>query len=192
MDWSQSRVIFISPSFTTYQKEAVNFKDLPIELCEIKRYKNNTISYSQIQKSGSTESIKTISKQDATIEKVTKEIKVFTEQDHLKDVSQEIKELYEKYRDAILNLDNIEIKPKKLYIAFVINKNIIDIHLQKNSLKLWINLFKGELDDPKGICRDVSKKGHWGNGDYELQVNSDENLEYILSLIKQSIKKNKK
>jgi len=36
VDWSQSRVMFISPSFTTYQKEAINFKDLPIELWEIK------------------------------------------------------------------------------------------------------------------------------------------------------------
>ena len=41
VDWSQSRVIFISPSFTNYQKEAINFKDLPIELWEIKRYSNN-------------------------------------------------------------------------------------------------------------------------------------------------------
>src|SRR5690606_32341252 len=40
VDWSQSRVIFISPSFTTYQKEAINFKDLPIELWEVKRYSN--------------------------------------------------------------------------------------------------------------------------------------------------------
>jgi hypothetical protein len=34
VDWSQSRVVFISPSFTSYQKEAINFKDLPIELWE--------------------------------------------------------------------------------------------------------------------------------------------------------------
>src|ERR1035437_363687 len=32
IDWSQSKVIFISPFFTTYQREAINFKDLPIEL----------------------------------------------------------------------------------------------------------------------------------------------------------------
>lgn len=42
IDWSQSRVLFISPSFTTYQKEAINFKDLPIELWEVKRYNNKT------------------------------------------------------------------------------------------------------------------------------------------------------
>jgi len=57
---------------------------------------------------------------------------------------------------------------------------------------LWINLTKGELDDSKNLTRDVSATGHWGNGDYELQIDSDEDLEYILSLIKQSIKKNKK
>ena len=50
----------------------------------------------------------------------------------------------------------------------------------------------GELDDPKSLMRDVSTTGHWGNGDYELQINSDDDLEYILSLVKQSIKKNKK
>ena len=31
VDWSQSRVIFISPSFTTNQIEAINFNDLPIQ-----------------------------------------------------------------------------------------------------------------------------------------------------------------
>src|SRR5690606_29002999 len=28
VDWSQSRVVFISPHFTTYQREAINFKNL--------------------------------------------------------------------------------------------------------------------------------------------------------------------
>jgi len=59
-------------------------------------------------------------------------------------------------------------------------------------LKLWINLSKGKLDDPKNITRDVSSIGHWGNGDYEIQVSDDENIEYILSLIKQSLKRNRK
>lgn len=32
VDWSQSRVIFVSPSFTSYQMQAIGFRDLPIEL----------------------------------------------------------------------------------------------------------------------------------------------------------------
>lgn len=192
VDWSQSRVLFVSPKFTNYQREAINFKDLPIELWEIKRFENETVSFDQIQKAGAQESIKTISKTDNTIDKVAKEIKVYSEEEHLERANEEIKELYDKMKSAILNFDNIELKPKKKYIAFVSGRNVIDIHPQKKALKMWINMSIGELDDPKGITRDVSTTGHWGNGDYELQINSDEDLEYILSLIKQSIKKNKK
>lgn len=192
VDWSQSRVLFVSPSFTAYQKEAINFKDLPIELWEVKRYNNKTISYNQVQTSGAQESVKTISRQDATIEKVTREIKVFTEQEHLDKASEEIKELYEKLKNAILNLDGLEVKPKKLYITFVASSNVVDVNVQRNQIKMWLNMLKGELDDPKGICRDVSSIGHWGNGDYEIAIKTDEDLEYIMSLIKQSLRKNKK
>lgn len=193
IEWSQSRIMFISPSFTTYQKEAINFRDLPIELWEITKFGNDTVTYNQVRTSGAQESIKTISPQNNTISTVSKEIQVFTEDDSLSKATAEIKELYEKFKIAILNFDNsIEIKPRKLYIAFVAASNIADIHIQKNALKIWINLKKGELDDPKNLARDVSDTGHWGNGDYELQVKSDDEFEYILSLIKQSLNINRK
>jgi len=192
VDWSQSRVLFVSTAFTNYQREAINFKDLPIELWEVKRFENNTISYEQIQKAGAQESIKTISKNDQTIDNVAKEIKVYSEEEHLENVSDEIVELYEKFKNAILNFENIELKPKKKYIAFVSGKNVVDIHPQKKALKMWLNLNIGELDDNKLIARDVSKTGHWGNGDYEIQISSDDEFEYILSLIRQSLNRNKK
>lgn len=192
VDWSQSKVIFVSSSFTTYQREAINFKDLPIELWEIKRYDNQTVNYSQIQTSGAQESVKTISRDDDMVETVNKEIKVYTENEHLDIASPEIIELYDKFKSAITNLDNIELKPTKKYLAFISGSNIADIHIQKKALKMWINMFKGELDDPKELARDVSNVGHWGNGDYELQIRDDENMDYIMSLIKQSFKKNKK
>ena len=113
VDWSQSRIIFISPSFTTYQKGAINFKDLPIELWEVKRYDSKIISYNEIRTSGGQESIKTIKSKDKTIEKVSQEIKVFTEQEHLSGKTDEIKELYENFKNAILNFNSLDIKPKK-------------------------------------------------------------------------------
>ena len=104
VDWSQSRVLFVSPAFTNYQREAINFKDLPIELWEVKRYENETVSYEQIQKAGAQESIKTISNKDKNVDAVAREIKVYTEEEHLTNVSEEIRELYEKFKTAILNL----------------------------------------------------------------------------------------
>ncbi len=192
VDWSQSRVLFVAPFFTNYQREAINFKDLPIELWEVKRYENETVSFEQIQKAGAQESIKTISRKDKNIDAVSREVKVYTEDEHLANATDEIKELYEKLKSAILNLDELEVKPKKVYIAFVAGRNVVDILPQRKALKIWINMNKGELDDPKGIAKDVSSTGHWGNGDYEIKIQNDDDLEYILSLIKQSLKKNKK
>lgn len=192
VDWSQSRVLFVSPKFTNYQREAINFKDLPIELWEVKRFENETVSFEQIQKAGAQESIKTISKTDETIDKIAKEIKVYSESEHLEKATEETKELYEKVKNALLNLGDLEVKPKKKYIAYVSGTNVVDVQVQKNALKLHINLKKGELEDSKKLTRDVSEIGHYGNGDYQLQFSNDEDIEYIMSLIKQSLKKNKK
>jgi len=192
IDWSQSKVIFVSPSFTAYQKEAINFKDLPIELWEVKRYENHSVNFNQIRSSGSQESIKTISRDDQIVDTVNKEIKVYTEAEHVEIAEPDIKELYETLKAIITNLDGVEVKPTKKYLAFIADTNIADIHIQKKSLKIWINMVKGELDDPKGLARDVTNIGHWGNGDYELQIRDDENLTYLMSLIIQSYKKNRK
>ena len=192
VDWSQSRVIFISQAFTNYQREAINFKDLPIELWEVKRYENKTISYEQIRKTDSQESIKTISKKDNAIDSVSKEIKVYSEEDLVSKASDEIKELYMQLKVAVLNFGDIDIKPNKHYIAFVGVKNIIDVQVQKKALKIWITLPIGSLDDPKKIARDMSNIGHLGNGDYEIQIGFDNDFEYVLSLIKQSVRKNGK
>ncbi len=192
VDWSQSKVIFIAPSFTTYQIKSINFKDLPIELWQIKQYFNKTVMYNQIKAANAQESIKTISSNTEEVKKINKEIKVYTEEEHLFKCTDQIKELYEKIKEYILNIGDIEIKPKKQYIAFAAGSNIIDIHPQKNALKVWINLQNGELDDPKKIMRDVSSIGHWGNGDYEIQISDDRDIEYLISLFRQSFNKNKK
>lgn len=188
VDWSQTRVVFVSTSFTENQKIATNFKDIAIELWQVKRYENNLLSVDPIKKSKSAASVKPITAANKALENITKEIKVYTEDFHLENYPENIKELYETFRDAILALaDDIELEPKKLYIAFKKDKNIADIVTLKKGLKLFINLPKGKLDDPKNLMRDVANTGHWGNGDYEVLLTNDNNLEYILYLIKQAI-----
>ena len=190
IDWSQTKVVFVSPSFTDFQKQATNFKDLPIELWEIKQYEGGIVLVNPIKKSKAAPAIKSVQNSgNSPLEKVVKEVKVYTEEDHLGGKSDEIVELYELFKQAIFNLDNaIESKPKKLRISFTKEEKIFaDICLLKASLKIWINLKRGYLDDPKGLARDVSSIGHWGNGDYEIVVTDTRNLEYIMSLMKQAV-----
>ena len=186
VDWSQSRVAFVSPSFTDNQISASDFKDFGIELWEIKQFENNTISINTIKKSSGAPSIKPLLENSDSLKEVKENIKVYTEEDHFSNGSDYIIELYEKFKSSILNLtDGIEILPQKYYIAFKKGSNISDIEIQKKSLKIFINAKIGSLDDPKGIVKDVSNIGHRGNGDYQIQIESDKDLEYIMSLIKQ-------
>lgn len=178
----------MSSSFTDFQKQSTNFKDLSIELWEFKQYENDVIIINAIKKTAAAPSIKPIANYNVQLEKVDKEIKTYTEEDHLQNKPEEIKELYETYKNAILNLDSgIELVPNKTYIAFKKRSNIADIAIIKKGLKLWINLKKEQIDDPKKLARDVSEIGHYGNGHYELNINEDTNLEYVAFLIKQAI-----
>ena len=190
VDWSQTRVAFVSPNFTENQIQATNFKDIAIELWEVKQFENDTIIISPIKKSNAAESIKPLTQNKETLKSVTDEIKVYTEDEHILKTSEAIAELYQKFRQGIFQLaDDIELKPKKMEIGFRKDGKVFtDICILKNSLKIWINLKKGKLDDPKQLAEDVSEKGHWGNGDYQIQVENDKDLEYIMSLVKQAIK----
>ena len=111
---------------------------------------------------------------------------IYTEKKHLANLPIETVRLYEKFKKAILELNSdLIILPHKYYISFKLAKNLIDVELQKNSIKFVINLKAGKLKDAKGIARDVSKIGHRGMGDYHIQVYDDKDIEYIKSLFKQ-------
>jgi len=188
VDWSQTRVVFVSPSFTENQVQATNFKDIAIELWEVKRYANGVVAITSIKKSKSATSIKPLTQQNIALKAIADQIKVYTEDDHRALTSEAIYELYEKYRDAILNLaDGIDIKPQKHYVAFKKDGNIACLEMQKKKMKIYIGAKVGKLDDPKGLAKDVSNIGHYGTGDYEVQVDSDKDLEYIMSLVKQVV-----
>lgn len=191
VDWSQSKVFFISPSFTTFQLEAINFKDLPIELWEVRRYSNNTVRFDQHKPAASVASIKTVSKKSDVVEAISREVKTYTEEGHLKVAQPNIAELYNRFREFVLSISpNISVKPMKQYITFRTKTNITDVVVLQKSLKVFLNLPKGKLDDSKKLARDVAEVGHWGNGDYQIQINTDDDLEYIISLVRQSFKFN--
>lgn len=193
MDWTQSKVIFISPNFTDYQKHSINFKDVPFELWEIKRYENNLLGLLQ-HKTNSKESISAtiINGKENIVTSVTNEVKLMSEEDHLNQskVQETTKQLYIDLRERIMNVGNdIDIVPRKMYIGFKRKNNFFSVYIGKDALWCWINLKVGELDDPKKICRDVSNIGHYAPGSYDLTVNQESDLDYVMFLVKQAYRK---
>ena len=100
--------------------------------------------------------------------------------------------LYQKLHEAILQVEpKAKVEYKKLYIAYKLKTNFVDIVVQKSRLRLSINLDFDEVYDPSGICRDVTDLGRWGNGDVEIGFDSLSMLDSVIEIIKQAIEKQK-
>jgi uncharacterized protein with ParB-like and HNH nuclease domain/predicted transport protein len=101
-------------------------------------------------------------------------------------------ELFQQLRKRICNLDSsVREEFKKLYIAYKTVTNFVDIVPQKSRLRLSLNMPFNEINDPKGICRDVSNVGRWGNGDVEVGISSITEIDDIMYLINQSFEKHR-
>ncbi|WJI94499.1 DUF262 and DUF1524 domain-containing protein [Helicobacter pylori] len=75
------------------------------------------------------------------------------------------------------------------YISYKFSKNFVDIVVQTKDLKLYLNMKFNELQDEKNLARDMTNKGHWGNGNIEVKLETKENIPYCLGLIKQALEK---
>ncbi|UOS12498.1 DUF262 and DUF1524 domain-containing protein [Helicobacter pylori] len=75
------------------------------------------------------------------------------------------------------------------YISYKFDKNFVDIVVQTKDLKLYLNMKFNELQDEKNLARDMTNKGHLGNGDIEVKLGTKENIPYCLGLIKQALEK---
>jgi predicted transport protein len=100
-------------------------------------------------------------------------------------------ELFNQFRKRVLNLDSsVTEEMLKLYIAYKSSTNFVDVVPQKSRLRLSINMRFSEIDDPKGLCKDVTNLGRWGNGDVEVGLSSAGQLEDVMYLVTQSFERN--
>jgi RecB family endonuclease NucS len=200
VDWSQSRIVFVSPSFNSYQKDSVNFKDLPFELWEIKNYSNNTVVLNQ-HRSNSKESIETLNPNtsNSMITQVTKEVTVYTVEQHLSKTTQKVVEKWNQINERLSSLDEIEIIPKSPYISVMYyGKTVCYFNFMKKGIR--IDILRGninpdgsksknyfDIDDPKGISTEGSwewKSGTMGTL-YRIYFDENSDIDYTMFLINQ-------
>ncbi|GAA7474327.1 DUF262 and DUF1524 domain-containing protein [Helicobacter pylori] len=105
------------------------------------------------------------------------------------DFSSRSRELFDILQKEIKALDEITEKFNKKYISYMFDTNFVDIVPLKNGLKLYLNMKFHELQDEKNLASDMTNKGHLGNGDIEVKLETKENIPYCLGLIKQALEK---
>ena len=105
------------------------------------------------------------------------------------DINAFTKILFETLDRRIMNLSPaVKREYKKLYIAYKLDTNFVDIVVQKQRLRISVNMKFSEVYDPNGICRDVTGLGRWGNGDVELFMEHTSDIDRVMEIIEQSYK----
>ncbi len=95
--------------------------------------------------------------------------------------------LFEAFRKEVLAIDPCVTEEfLKLYVAYKAETNFVDVVSQSKRLSLSLNMPFSEVNDPKGLCKDVSNVGRWGNGDVKVDLSSMDDLPYVMGLIRQS------
>jgi hypothetical protein len=205
IDWSQSKIMFISQSFNSFQKDSVNFKNLPFELWEIKRFSNDLVILNK-HNSTSNESIDSLNSNNLEtpniIQTVNREVQVVDEEYHTNKLDSETLQKWNDFKERISDLDNVTLEIKKPYISLMgESKNVCFCNFRKNYVSIEIlrgnvnpdgtkskNFFN--LDDPKGISEEGSwewKSGVKGNL-YKIKFNKNTDIDYLMFLINQKVK----
>jgi len=56
-------------------------------------------------------------------------------------------------------------------------------------LQLSLNMEFHELHDPRGLAKDVTNLGRWGNGNVEIGLSSTDEMPYVIGLVRQAFEK---
>lgn len=114
----------------------------------------------------------------------------YTIDDHHHLIAGPIRDLFEAFRKEVMALDPVVTEEfLKLYVAYKAETNFVDVVPQAGRLRLSLNMPFPEIDDPRGLCVDVTARGRWGNGDVELGLASVEDLQYAIGLVRQALER---
>ncbi|MCQ3811422.1 MAG: DUF262 domain-containing protein [Acidimicrobiia bacterium] len=98
--------------------------------------------------------------------------------------------LFDAFRKEVLALNPVVAEEfLKLYVAYKAETNFVDVVPQASRLRLSLNMSFQELHDPRGLARDVTNVGRWGNGDVEVAFSDLEELRYVMALVGQAFER---
>lgn len=101
------------------------------------------------------------------------------------------RQLFDTLNIMILKLDSsVSQVINKQYITYKKNKNFVEIIPLKTGLRLLLDIPLNELNDSRESCEDVSNIGRWGTGLTRTYLKDEQDVNYVMDLIKQSYEYN--
>lgn len=95
--------------------------------------------------------------------------------------------IYTMLKAEVLALDPSIVEDiKKQVISFTANRAFMDVYATEKRLVIQARVPFQRLDDPHGICQDISMVGHWGVGNLRMHLTSADELPRIMGIIRQA------
>lgn len=172
IDWSVPCVICIANDFTKYDIHAVNQMQKNIKLVKYRRYDNNLILFEHLN----TPTVKPATDDDSVITSSSASVPK-THVQKLASVDKNIKTLYDSICNYIESLgDDLTQNQLKYYIAYKKVQNVFCIEIYQKQIFIRTKIDPVNIKLEKGFTRDTRNIGHYGTGDLEICIKSNEDF----------------
>jgi predicted transport protein len=197
VDWSDVRVICISPNYSKFDLHAVNVMGTNIELWKYRLYKDQSLYLDKIQtmeasgaegeNGGAKLHVKLGAGKKAAITRASGH---YTFEEHIADKPEKVRDIALAVQEFMMGMDpSMEESPKKNYVAYRISQNIVCVEVMKQQVVLYIKLNPKEIGHLPPIARDMTKIGHYGTGNLEFTLKKLEDLEIAKPYIEAAYKR---
>ncbi len=184
IEWENARLLCIAGEFTKFDEHAVKQMNRNIELIRYRRFDDDLLLL---------ELVNATSRQTVNKPKAASRGRDATVLELYEKMGDEHKDRYEMLKAFMLNLgDDIQEKETKYYIAFKRLKNFacFEFHPNDGEILIFVKIDPNSIDLEEGFTRDVSKIGHFGTGDLERRIRTDDDALRVQPLIMKSYEAN--
>lgn len=185
IDWKKTRVYFVAPSFTRYQREAVNFRDLPFDLWELSLFSDDIVILNHVGEEGGPDIVTGL----ALGEPTKGVVGAPTTQQHLEGRPQEIRELYQELRVGLQSF-HPDVQERAIIVAILFEyqrAKFAEVVVQKKQLVVHFDFYDG---NPRGLAvRDLRSEGkgkYFAVGWYQVKIKPGDDLSPVLGLLRGS------
>ena len=191
MTSSCSRLLCIAGDFTRYDEHAVQQINRNIELIRYRRYGDELLLFELVNAPTLQTVEEAVEIGDQGVPKPKGTYKTVTQ--YLAQAKPELCDRYEALKAFLLALgEDVQINTLKYYIAFkrIQNFACAEVRTGAETLLVYVKVDPDSVTLEPGFTRDVRGIGHYGTGELEITISSDEDLEKAKGLLVKSYELN--
>ena len=182
IDWTAPRLLCIAGGFTRYDEHAVKQMNRPIELLRYRRFGENLLMLELVN----AVLVEHGTPSDATESPASNQK---TSSETLATLDHSLGDLYHALREHLMALgDDVQEKSLKRYVAFKRLRNFacVEVRPNKAAVLVFLKVHPTTVALKQGFSRDVRTVAHYGTGDLEVTLHTQEDLEQAKSLLQRS------